>query len=332
MSRVRLALVLLVVAGDLRAQTISATRAAVLLTLPAGTRALALGDAWGAIADDETALFYQPAQLASVRTVAAGGSLQRYLAGTTLAAVAMAGPVARGTFAAGVRVLDYGSAPELTYSGGADGTETGRTITAQDIALTFGYALEWQAATASRRSGAAGPDSAARWRAGATVTWVRQRVADISGSSVAADLGIGYGASHGWQAGAALQNIGPSLTLGSASASLPLTWRVSAAAPERALTVDGTARIRIVAELREVSGAAMVGTLGSELVWAVRDPGIGLAARAAVATVRSGDARRPLTAGGGLSLGRLTIDYAYEGFDIFGATHRVGLRVTPGRR
>ncbi|MFI5311752.1 MAG: hypothetical protein ACHQQ3_10990, partial [Gemmatimonadales bacterium] len=72
------------------AQASGGTHAAILLTLPAGARALGLGEAWGAVADDETALFYNPAQLARVRTTSAGGSLQRYIVSTTLASFAAA--------------------------------------------------------------------------------------------------------------------------------------------------------------------------------------------------------------------------------------------------
>ena len=63
-----------------RSQTTADTRAAILLTLPASSRALGLGDAWGAVADDESALFYNPAQLARVRALAVGGSMQNYIA------------------------------------------------------------------------------------------------------------------------------------------------------------------------------------------------------------------------------------------------------------
>ena len=84
-------------AGCARTQTTADTRAAVLLTLPSSSRALALGDAWGAVADDESALFYNPAQLARVRGLRVGGSLQNYIASTTLGAFAVAVPLRRGT-------------------------------------------------------------------------------------------------------------------------------------------------------------------------------------------------------------------------------------------
>src|SRR6185312_8014116 len=63
-------------ASAAHAQGSAETHAAILLTLPSSARGLALGDAWGAVADDESALFYNPAQLARVRGFSVGGSLQ----------------------------------------------------------------------------------------------------------------------------------------------------------------------------------------------------------------------------------------------------------------
>ena len=304
--------------GAVRAQAVSDTRSAVLLTLPASARALALGDGWGAMADDESALFYQPAQIARVLGLAAGGSLQHYLAGTTLAAMAATTRLWHGTIGGGVRILDYGSAPEFAFSGVQEGTATGRTISAQDVAVTVGYAASW--------------GDGRVWRAGAALTSVRQRVADVSGSSVALDLGVAHGISNGWQVSAALQNAGQPLALAGVRAPLPLTWRAAAATPARIVARNARLRARVLGELRNVSGAGTTGVLGSELTWVTPRAGLGLAARAAIATHHSGDARSSLTAGGGLSLGRLTVDYAYEGFAVLGATHRVGLRVTAVRR
>src|SRR5579871_767705 len=131
-----------------RAQGSAATRAAILLTLPSSARGLALGDAWGAVADDESALFYNPAQLARAQGMAVGGSLQNYIASTTLGAFAVAFPLKRGTLAFGLQLLDYGSADEVVPadgSAGQIGTPTGSTISAEDMAFTVGYGVAFGA-------------------------------------------------------------------------------------------------------------------------------------------------------------------------------------------
>ncbi len=302
-----------VLAAPLDAQSVGESRAAILLTLPSSARALALGEGWGAIADDESALFYNPAQLARVRGLAIGGSAQAYFASTTLAALAGAIPIGRGTFALGLQALDYGSEPEIIPGDtpdGQTGTPTGGTVSAQDIAITAGYGV--------------GLGSRRQLRLGAGITWVRQHVADVSGSSVAADAGVAYSMRNGWELSGALQHMGPPLTLAAVSAPLPWTWRVAVAAP---IVRAGTFTLQPMAEAREASGNATNGVLAAEATWRPSRDGPVLAGRVGYAFHDSGDDRSPITAGGGITLGRITVDYAYEGFELLGgATHRVGVR------
>lgn len=294
------------------AQSNGVTRAAVLLTLPSGARALALGEAWSAVADDESALFYNPAQLARVVGTSAGLSVQRYVASTTLGAGAVATPFARGTVALGVQLLDYGSEEEVIPDaglGGQVGVPTGGKVSAQDVVLTAGYGAVVGAAR--------------RLRLGMAVKVARQHIASVSGSTLAADLGAGYSLGA-WELSAALQHMGTPLTLGAVRAPLPWTWRAGAAAPGLHY---GAVELRPMAEVRQANGGPATGALGAEGTWRAGHDGPALAVRAALATVAAGDDRSPLTFGCGLALGRLMVDYAYESFDLLGgATHRVGVR------
>lgn len=298
---------------SLRAQASNDTRSAILLTLPASSRALGLGEAWGAIADDESALFYNPAQLARVRGWSIGGSLQNYIASTTLGAFAVAVPLRRGTLGFGLQLLDYGSADEVVPvdgSGGQVGAPTGSTVTAEDMAFSVGYGV----AFGGRR----------QLRVGAALTYARQQVATYSGGAMAGDVGAAYTFVNGWDVSAALQHMGSSLTLASVSAPLPLTWRAAVAAP---MVRANAFALRPVAEVRQVSGADVTGVLGAEGSWHTGTSGTLLSARAGYAFRGATDARSPLTVGAGITIGRLQVDYAYEGFDLIGgATNRVGVR------
>ena len=287
--------------------------AAILLTLPASARALALGEAWGAVADDESALFYNPAQLARVRGAAVGGSVQHYVANTTLGAFAFAGQLARGTAAVGVQVLDYGSEEEIVSAGGSQGTPTGRSVSAQDIAITAGYGIAFGTRGA--------------WRVGTALKLARQRVADLSGSSLAVDLGAAYSSPAGWELSAAVQHLGASLTLAGVSTRLPLTTRLSAASPALRGLFGERFTLRALGEAREALGGAVTGVLATEGTWRAPRDGLALTGRAGYAFRGAGDDRRPLTVGAGITLARVTVDYAYEGFDLLGATHRVGVRL-----
>lgn len=319
MTRRALALILLLVLAAPRspAQATGESRAALLLTLPSSARALALGEAWAPVADDENALFYNPAQLARVRGWSVGGSLQRYVASTTLGAFALAVPFARGTVAMGAQVLDYGSEPELTSADGAQsGDPTGARVSAQDFALTAGYGVTLGAGH--------------RLRVGGAVKYAQQHVANYSGSAVAGDLGAAYSLPSGWELAGAFQHFGSELTLAAVTAPLPWTWRAAAASP----VVDfGRFALRTMAEVRKSSGAVTTGVLAAECTWHPVHGATVLAARAGYSFRGTGDDRSPLTLGGGVSLGRFSVDYAYEGFDLLGgATHRFGVRYAAAMR
>jgi hypothetical protein len=289
------------------------TRAAILLTLPASTRALALGESWSAIADDESALFYNPAQLARVRGLSIGGSLQNYIASTTLGAFAVAIPLKHGTLGFGLQLLDYGNADEIVNADGTNGqvgTPTGSTVSAQDMAFTLGYGIAFGARH--------------QLRVGAALEYARQEVASYSGGALAGDVGAAYTLANGWDVSAAMQHMGSNLTLASVSAPLPLTWRAAVAAP--IMRMDAFT-LQPMAEARQVSGADVTGVLGAEGTWHTGTSGTLLSARVGYAFRGSTDARAPLTVGAGITLGRLEVDYAYEGFDLIGgATNRVGVR------
>ena len=308
------AILLAMFAGVAGAQTTTTndTRAAILLTLPSSTRALALGESWSAVADDESALFYNPAQLARVHAWSVGGSLQNYIASTTLGAFAVAIPVKRGTVGFGMQLLNYGSTDEFVADGSnpQNGIPTGSTVTAQDMALTLGYGVAFGARH--------------ELRVGAALEYARQTVASVSGGAIAGDAGAAYTLANGWDMSAAVQHMGSKLTLASVSAPMPLTWRAAVAAPEMRMNAF---TLRPMAEARQMSGADVTGVLGAEGTWRTGTSGTLLSARAGYAFRGSTDARSPFTVGAGITLGRLQVDYAYEGFDLIGgATNRVGVR------
>ena len=312
-GRVLMLLSVLTVPACLRAQAAGGSRAAMFLTLPSSARALALGEAWGAVADDAGALFYNPAQLARVHGTDAQASVQRYVAGTTLASVAVATPLGRGAVALGVRFLDYGSVPEMVISSSdtpETGVPTGAQVSAQDVALSLGYGYD-----VSMRG---------RLRVGASVTWAQQHVASYAGAAVVADVGAAWTAPTGWEIAAALQNAGGTLRLAAVASPMPLTWRASVAAP---VVHADRVTVRELAEVRQTSGGVLTGVLGAEGVWRAAAESPQLSVRVGYAFRGAGEDRLPLTAGLGLGFGRIAIDYAYEGFDLMGgATHRVGVR------
>src|ERR1019366_4694091 len=147
------------------------------------------GEAWGAVADDESALFYNPAQLSRVRGLAVGGSLQNYVASTTLGAFAVAVPLRHGTLGFGLQLLDYGSADEIVPADGSNGqvgTPTGSTVTAQDMAFTLGYGVAFGARHELRVGAAV---AAPIVRAGAFTLRPMAEARQMSGADITGVLG-----------------------------------------------------------------------------------------------------------------------------------------------
>ena len=113
------------------------------------------------------------------------------------------------------------------------------------------------------------------------------------------------------------------------TAQLPWTWRVDAASP---VLRGERFTLRGMVEARQWSGGLATGVLAAEGTWRDGTTGAVLAARAGYALRGSGDDRSPMTVGGGVTLGRFSVDYAYEGFELLGgATHRVGIRYAAAR-
>lgn len=279
---------------------------AVLLELPASARALALGNAYVAVGGDESAIFYNPAQVATVRAMSAQLSVERYLGASTLGALSAGVPVGFGSVAVGLQVLDYGSSEEvLPDPGDGSGLPTGATVTAGDYAITVGYGV---------RIGAL--------RVGAAGKYLAQRLASQTGSASAVDAGAALDVWRGGTVAVSVQNIGRDLEVAGSSGPLPRTVRVGAALPVRvadAVDVMGTV------ELSRVRRGRVTPAAGVEAAWR-SGTGLVLVGRAGVYTPPERSAASPLTFGGGVRTGHLALDYAYQGYEALGATHRFGVR------
>ncbi|HVE77406.1 MAG TPA: PorV/PorQ family protein [Gemmatimonadaceae bacterium] len=289
---------------DARAQN-----AAVVLELPASARALGLGGAMTAVGDDDAALFWNPAQVAAAPRRAAGLSVQNYLESTTLGALSGAARWGAGTVGIGVQVLSLGSVREVVPDpafGGERGQETGASVSASDLALSLGYAARWRA-----------------FRVGAAAKLVRQDVAGESGNAVAGDIGAAMDLIGGRvTVAAAAQHIGSDMTVAGSRATMPTLLRAGAAGTLRreALT------LLVAADVVRTRGFDPRVAGGAELGWRAT-PRVSLTARAGFAQAANGGDARGATFGGSVAVGRVALDYGYQGFDALGsASHRVGVR------
>lgn len=251
------------------------------LKIGVGARAMGMGSAYVAIADDPTALHWNPAGLASahegIRLTAMHNDWlddfrQEYAAASL--------PLGPGTFGASFTGF-YTSELERRDE---TGTLTGH-FGFNDIAATFGYGV-------NLAPGAA---------AGLAVRYVRELIADENASSFAFDLGGRYEVrSTGLSIGAAVQNIGGEAKFTAESFPLPRTIRGGAAYRREIKALQGTGLIST--EFRKALGEDGRFHLGGE--YAYHD---WLALRAGT---KFGYDDQDVSFGLGITRGRIGFDYA----------------------
>jgi len=291
--------------GRLAAQS----EASILAALPGSTRSAALGGAGAALVGDAGAMFANPAGIATIRHLALEGSYEPYLAGTALSSAALALRVGRWTWGFGAQALDYGREPEIIpdpATGGRRGTATGATF----------HPYEALAATSLvyRRGFIA---------LGVTAKYDRQQFGAAVSDAWAGDVGMAIAIFDIVAFGVSVQNLG-----GDFGAGALLPRRTRAGLTLNYTDPQGTFRLLTTIEGQWLRGPRTVLVQGIEA--GVVTSGVGLVARVGYATHAAVTDASHFTFGGGVVLGRLAMDYAFQGYDALGGgTHRVGLRWTP---
>jgi len=216
--------------------------AAQFLKLGFGARALGMGEAFVAVADDAAAMHYNPAGLASY-----DGGEGRYAAFSHSWHIQDMG-ISQAAFLS----RPWGAALTYFSSGELEGRDDyggfTRNFTASDIALSVGRGKAY-----------------GRLKAGAAVKYVGQKIKDSSANSVAADAGALYNLETAPVTfGASISNFGTRVKFRDESFPLPLVLRAGAAvrpagwktllAAQLDLPNDDGASLRLGAEYSAVSG------------------------------------------------------------------------------
>jgi hypothetical protein len=269
------------------------------LRLPASTRALAMGDAFVAGRGSEV-VFYNPALLALQPGLAVAA--QRYSSARTLGTVSAAlgsGPWGAGV---GVQMLDYKGEVGYVYPGGESPVIP---VAASSLAATLAGSAQFKGV-----------------RVGLATKYVEERIGDTRTGTVVADVGAGRDVGP-VSVGLAIQNVGGDLNISGPMAELPRRATLGAAFAGYPLgTYVDLAATAAVSVLR---GGDVMPAGGVELTFV---PLEGWAFSLRAGARRAELARQqPVTAGAGVSLDRVSLDYAYERFRGLGGAHRVGLRV-----
>jgi hypothetical protein len=283
------------------------TSSANFLKIGIGPRAIAMGEAQVALADDVYATYWNPAGLARLATAEAGFAHAQYLQSINEEYAAYAMPTgAFGTFAGSISYFNVGKFQGFDASG-----QPTTDVGANDMAVGFSYA---HALYHDRRYGA-------DLSAGVTGRWVRERLDTESASAYGGDLGMIFTPGirwgeflSGWKAGAVLRNVGTSMKYDQDSFPLPrslsagLSYTGAWLGEDITVAVDGT---------QPNDGRRYIGA-GLE-VWTFRT----LVLRGGYTS--QGDLGTGLRMGAGIKFKTLQVDYAFAGQGDMGNTQYVGL-------
>lgn len=281
----------------------AAGETAAFLKIPAGARAVGLGSAYTALADDAAAAAWNPAGLGRLSKQEVTATHAEMFAGLRHEFLAAAAPTRLGTL---------GLAGELLTQADLEGRDAqGRP--------TGAFAASDRAVTLALGS------SLGRFHLGGGAHFIESALADTTARTVAFDAGAQAkaGALLGvpLSLGLVVRNLGPGLDYGGGREPLPTTVSAGAAARLPAgLTLAADWRWRPHAKKAEVG-------IGTE--YAVLS---GVAVRAGYASAAAGRGGAPaaggltgLGAGLGMRIGRMALDYAFTPFGELGNVQRLSL-------
>ena len=189
--------ILLTLVTGLYAQDKVGTTAANFLNIPIGGKAISMGGAYTAIADDATALFWNPGAFSRVGKSDIYTSITNYFVDaqhTWFGAQYMLTP--SDAIGVSLNSLNYGDWEEVTTVEEPGGT--GEYWQASDMALAVSYAR----------------NMTDRFSIGGSVKYIRQQIYNETAQTVAIDLGLLFITQfNGLQIGASIRNFGGSMEM-----------------------------------------------------------------------------------------------------------------------
>lgn len=280
-----------------------------LLKIPVGARAIGMGEAYTAAADDTAALAWNPAGMSFAQQKQATFMHSTLIESVHYEHMAFIAPGDNYSYGASLGYLGFG---DIAGYGDAAVGGTPEPLGNQSA---YSYIL----------SGGASGFVYDRLALGITGAVLRESLAGTSAGTFAANLGALYGAaSHPWggdyRFGLSALNLGPGLKYVSESAPLPRKIKMGASAMHvKELPLNFTADFTIPNDNDKY--IAMGGEYWFRDLLALR-----------LGYVGSNDQGKGLRVGMGLKLREFLFDYAYGAFGDFGATHRIELSLKWGER
>lgn len=273
------------------------TSAAQFLKIGVGARAVAMGEAYGAVADDVTALYWNPAGLGRLTRKNFSATNITWLKNVSYNFIAYAHPLGRNVFALGLNQLAVPSTDKYNKNGELTGQ-----YTAGDTAINLGYA-----STLSKDISI-----------GLNLKSVQSNIDGTSAGAFTADIGLLYTeGTHSFCA--AVQNLGSKVQFVKQSDPLPLNIKIGAAyrlMPEKLL---------LALDVNAPSDNEIKLNLGTEYVFKFSNA-FSLAGRFGVRTnVKGLDPLSAVSYGIGIKWTMIDFDFAFVPYGDLGSTMRTSL-------
>lgn len=262
------------------------------LVMGMGARPSAMGSAFGAVADDINAIYWNPAGLYQLSNNQVSFMHSEGLANTKYEFLGFAYPIHqwRSTFAGSIVYLHHGKIPRRNMSGYQIGN-----FTASDRAITLSYGVELNDFFAF----------------GVNLKLFQQKIDHLSANGFAFDFGLLHNTLiDNLTLGVNLQNIGPEVNFIKEKTPLPTKFIISAAYKLN--------NIILAADLNLPQKDELSWNIGTEyLVGNIFQPRIGLTSRKDLSTAPG------VSFGFGLKYRSYGLDYAFMPFGELGDTHRI---------
>lgn len=282
------------------------------LKIDVGAKPAAMGGAYTALADDVTAIYWNPAGLAQLNQTELNVMHNDWFSGINYEFLALAYPTENLTFATSLIYLYTDEIKEVlkdTKKGGY--WETGKVFSAESIALSFALAQPLQR----------------NLFMGANLKYIYESIEKESASGGAVDLGILFKHSNGLRFGFVVQNLGPNMKFITDEFALPVTYRAG-------IAYQIEDRFRFSLDVKKVKGERLNLCAGIESwfgkLFALRFSG-----------VTQGDNKlgkfRGLPTGIAVGCGfnitnSVALDYAYVPYGDLGDTHRISMSMKFGQK
>ena len=281
------------------------TTAAPFLKVAMSPRAVAMGGAFGALADDSGAVFVNPAGLAQFETREAAVDFSTYLQDAKMGNISYAGTAGGNRFGFGATFMTVGGLEKRGLNDAVGAVPELGSFSASDMAFTLAYAKREIM-----------PESLPLLDGGFAVKFIRSSIDSKNAFAAAVDAGVIYRAAPKVNISLAVQNLGTEMKFDSESDPLPVNIRAGA-------LYRASENLNLVAEVNEyLQDEKFYPAVGAEY-WFRKAFALRGGYKFGYDTSNLGS-EVGLSLGFGVKVSGLGVDYAFLPFGDLGSIHRFG--------